>query len=151
MVAMVAGSGGVPDWQVQVANTPTLNVGKKKEYDLPAMLNLLEQAHPSMAVLEKTHAMPKQGVTSMFRMGYGLGLWEGMLSALGIPYTLVAPPTWKREMMADMARDKEASRLRANQLFPQLADQLKTKNSHGRAEALLLAEYCRRVSVGRRS
>lgn len=128
-------------------DTPTLTVGGKKEYNLFLIAALLREicgAYHAIAILEKTHAMPKQGVVSMFRMGYGLGVWEGILAAQAIPYTLVAPQTWKAVMLRDMrrgARDKQASRLRAYQLFPQLAEQLKTKSSHGRAEALLLAQY----------
>ena len=48
-------------------------------------------------------------------------------------------------MMADMGKDKDASRLRAIQLFPVVANRLDRKKDDGRAEALLLAEYGRRL------
>jgi hypothetical protein len=49
-------------------------------------------------------------------------------------------------MMADMARDnKDSSRLAAMRLFPAMSEQLARKKDDGRAEAILLAEYARRL------
>lgn len=97
-----------------------------------------------VAVLENVHAMPKQGVTSSFNFGRGFGLWEMGLIALKIPYTLVAPQTWKRELLADMSKDKGSSILRAKQLFPHISEHLKLSKDEAKAEALLMAEYGRR-------
>ena len=101
--------------------------------------------------IEKQQSMPGQGVSSTFSTGYGFGLWIGILAALGISYTVVRPQTWKREMLRDMAGDtmstgngKAAARLRAMQLFPSASDQLTRVKDHGRADALLIAEYHRR-------
>lgn len=97
------------------------------------------------AYLEAVHSMPGQGVRSMFSMGHGFGLWEGILAALGVPYTLVTPQRWKREMMGSVT-DKDAARVRAVQLFPHLAGEMARVKDHGRAEALLIAEYGLRAS-----
>ena len=51
--------------------------------------------------------------------------------------TRVRPAIWKRTL--GLGKDKEASRLKAIQLFP-TAD-LRRKKDHGRAEALLLAYW----------
>jgi hypothetical protein len=51
------------------------------------------QAH---VVIEEAQAMPGQGVRSMFTCGLGLGVWLGVLAALGCPYTRVRPQIWKR-------------------------------------------------------
>lgn len=72
------------------------------------------------------------------------GQIEGMLVALGVAYEIVQPQVWKRAMMPGEARDKDAARLKAIQLFPAAAEELKLKKHHNRAEALLLAEYGRR-------
>lgn len=72
------------------------------------------------------------------------GQIEGMLVALGAAYEIVQPQVWKRAMMPGEARDKDAARLKAIQLFPQAAEELKLKKHHNRAEALLLAEWGRR-------
>ena len=47
--------------------------------------------------------------------------------------------------MADQGKEKSAARFKAMALFPSLADQLKLVKHDGRAEALLLAEYGRRL------
>lgn len=97
--------------------------------------------------LEQVHSMPKQGVASSFNFGRGFGLWEGLLAGMRFPYTLVSPQRWKKAMLADMAKDKGASVLRAKQLFPNCVEQLKLVKDHNKAEALLLAEYGRRFSL----
>jgi len=43
-----------------------------------------------------------------------------------------------------MGKEKDASRLKAIQLFPLSASNLSRKKDHGRADALLIAAYYRR-------
>ena len=98
------------------------------------------------AVVEKVGARPGQGVTSMFNFGRSAGYIEGVLSALGIPYQLIPPATWKKEFSL-IGKDKQASIVTCHKLFPDV--DLKRSNrcrtdSDGKAEALLLAEYARR-------
>jgi crossover junction endodeoxyribonuclease RuvC len=42
-------------------------------------------------VIEQVTAMPKQGVTSMFRFGYSSGGIYGAVVALGLPVSFVRP------------------------------------------------------------
>jgi hypothetical protein len=86
--------------------------------------------------------MPGQGVRSMFTCGLGLGVWLGILAAVALPHTRIRPHIWKKAL--GLGQDKEASRLRAMQLFP--SAELRRKKDHGRAEALLLALYGQRSS-----
>lgn len=51
-----------------------------------------------MAVVENVHALPKQGLSSTFKFGYNVGLSVGMLIALGIPYSMVIPSKWQKEI-----------------------------------------------------
>jgi crossover junction endodeoxyribonuclease RuvC len=142
---------------VEVVDTPTVTVKrtggrKKREYDLAAMSKTLSalaipRHHEMRAVIEKVHAMPGQGVASMFSMGYGCGLWEGLLSGLGIPYERVAPQRWQKLMLADEGKGKDAARLQAQRLFPQYAHLFARKKDDGRADALLIAEYGRRTAA----
>lgn len=107
---------------------------------LDAVLGL-RNAH---AFIEKVHANPKQGVSSMFTFGEAFGLWRGILAALRIPHTMVTPQAWKKGMMRGMTTEKDSSRARAMELWPDMYEQLKRKKDDGRAEALLIAEYGRR-------
>lgn len=122
--------------------------GSKREYNLAAMRELLKDylrvGLPLFCLIENVHAMPAQGVTSMFSMGFGLGAWHGLLTALEIPFETVTPQRWKKAMLDGTGKDKEASRLRALSLFPVFSDKLKLKKDEGKAEALLIAEYARR-------
>lgn len=100
------------------------------------------------SALEKVRAMPGQGVASMFSIGRGVGILEGMLTGLFIPYEEVEPQTWKAFMLKGQGRDKEAARLKAQHLFPNA--ELHQKGHHGRAEALLLALFMQRTRGGNR-
>ncbi len=98
---------------------------------------------PVKAVIEKVSSMPGQGVSSTFKFGTNFGTWIGRLEALDIPFDFVTPQKWKKVMFDSMPKGdvKEMSRSRALRLFPQMAEYLKRKKDHGRAEALLLAQY----------
>ena len=55
---------------------------------------------------------------------------------------LVQPARWKRDMRLHGGEGKgETSRLRAIELFPHMAEELKRKRDHNRAEALLMAQW----------
>lgn len=135
----------------EAIDMPTINTAKGKkqstQYDLPSLAGIFINALKSfdvIAYVEKVHAMPKQGVVSQFNFGMGYGILLGILAALQIPYTLVTPQKWKKEMMAGTSKDKGASVLRAGQLFPNA--ELKTSRGKlldGRAEALLIGQYGR--------
>lgn len=136
------------DGSATVCSAPTGKVGKKRDYLLASMASLLDRQIDQIryvAAVERVHSMPKQGVASSFNFGKGFGLWLGLLAGRGIPFDLVEPTRWKKVMLDGMGRDKDAARLRAQQLFPALAPQLSLKKDHGRAEALLIAEYRRRI------
>lgn len=92
------------------------------------------------AILERTSAMPGQGVSSMFSMGVSRGVILGVLGALAIPYEEVVPAVWKRHFNL-LGKDKDAARTLAIQMFPGMAAQLARVKDHNRAEALLLAAY----------
>jgi hypothetical protein len=134
---------------VMVWDTPTVKLNgprrARREYDLHQMRAVMVPwQRRGFAYIEATHAMPKQGVCSMWTMGYGVGVWEGLLAALEIPWARVRPQRWQREMLADTPKGKDASRLVAMRLFPQMADLLRRKQDHGRADALLIAAWGRR-------
>lgn len=135
---------------IGAVDVPTLDVGKKRDYNIAGMVAIFTEltGETLYAALESVHSMPKQGVASSFNFGRGLGIWEGLLAGLSIPYTKVAPQRWKKVMMDGMPKEKDASRLRAIQLFPAVASDLGLKKHHGRADALLMAEWLRRTHRG---
>ena len=97
-------------------------------------------------IVEHVGAMPGQGVTSCFSFGANFGLCLGLLTAFRIPYELVRPQKWKREFSC--TSDKNTSIAVAQRLFPgvDLRRTPKcTKPHDGICEALLMAEYAKRM------
>lgn len=97
-----------------------------------------------MCVLEKVHAMPKQGVSSMFTFGSNFGFWQGCIIGWQIPCLLVAPQTWMKGLIskADGATTKQQVGSAAQRLFPK-AELTGPKGGYkdGRGDALLMAYY----------
>lgn len=136
--------------RVKVTKT-TEKVRKKSELSEQAMAQLIREIVfdgptklAACAAIERVHAMPKAGASGMFSFGTGYGLWRGVLAGLGVPFDIVEPSRWKKEMMNGMGKQKQAAMFRALQLFPALAPDIRLKKHDGRAEALLIAEYRRR-------
>ncbi len=128
-----------------VFDTPVVAAKKGHEYIVPAMSGLLVGCgHNVRAALETAIAMPRQSSATTLKQGRGVGIWEGILAALGIPYELVAPRTWKSSIGLPVGAEKGESRALAARLFPASADYFARVKDDGRAEAALLAEWGRR-------
>lgn len=91
------------------------------------------------ACVESVHAMPAQGVSSMFSMGETCGVIRGVLEALCVPVVRVQPQAWKRAFGL-LRASKDQSRAEAIRLFPASGD-FGRKKDHGRAEAALIARW----------
>lgn len=132
---------------VLLEDMPTTSSGKGTKVSrsvdavgLSEVLGRIIRAHPGeymAAVIEKTSAMPGQGVATMYSMGHSRGVAEGVLLTKGFPTTLVAPSSWKRYM--GFSNDKEWVRGEVSRMFP--AASLHRKKDHDRAEAIALALY----------
>ena len=131
--------------QLAIRTTAKVSLGELRDW-------LAEHACPvesCLAVLEKVHAFPGQGVTSMFSFGENYGRLQGLLTALRIPYELAPPETWQKalgiprrgrgESKADFKRRLADH---ASRLFPS------TEIPRAAADAVLLAEYARRQREG---
>lgn len=97
-----------------------------------------------MVAIEKVHAMPGQGVSSSFSFGQRLGELEGMLTALQIPYELVAPRDWQKACGIPAKSDKKGIASVIQKLYP-TAELYGNKGGlrDGRSDALGLAHFIR--------
>ena len=97
-----------------------------------------------MVAIEKVHAMPGQGVSSSFSFGQRLGELEGMLTALQIPYELVAPKDWQKACGIPAKSDKKGIASVMQKLYP-TAELYGNKGGlrDGRSDALGLAHFIR--------
>lgn len=102
--------------------------------------------------VEDVHSMPKQGVASSFKFGFGCGVIRGVLAALGARYEMVSPMRWQkplgclvkgRKATDDQTSKKNVNKAVAQRLFPQVP-----KITHATADALMIAEYGRRKELG---
>src|SRR5262252_7264516 len=113
------------------------------EADIWAIFSVDDRWLYTMAYIEGVHAMPKQGVTSAFTFGKGYGALLMALTAAGIPFEIVSPQKWQKALGCLSRGDKNITKRKAQQLFPQV------KVTHAIADALLIAEYGRRLHQGR--
>lgn len=107
--------------------------------------------------IEHSQAFPKMvGKSSVFNFACGFGILQGVVAALSIPYTLVKPREWQREMHKGSPADsdpKARSAYAAYSLFPNttfLASDRCTKIHDGMIDAALIAAYGARL-IGRGS
>jgi crossover junction endodeoxyribonuclease RuvC len=117
--------------------------GSGQQIDGAALMGWLmhhRQGQPCMVFLEAVASRPGQGVRSVFNFGHSLGIIEGVLSALGMPYCLVNPSGWKKRAGLT-GKDKSASRSLAMQLYPDYADRFRRIKDDGLAEAVLIAKF----------
>jgi len=97
----------------------------------------------AIAVVEKVHAMPGQGVTSMFNFGYSVGRLHASLECHEIPYHLETPRTWMKWHGVKKSKSESGTQWKnrlkdlAIRLFPD------EKIYLWNADALLIAYYCR--------
>lgn len=106
-----------------------------------ALIKYIDDASYSIYI-EQVHAMPGQGVTSMFNFGKNYGMILGVLHGLNLRYTEVTPQKWKRKMC--VTKDKKSSIIKAMELYPN-ANLYRTNRckvqDNNLAEALLIAHY----------
>jgi crossover junction endodeoxyribonuclease RuvC len=141
-VAVISGE------EIEIFDTPTYNDGKRRRIDAAGCSVILSgicyKGLPFVSI-EKSQPMPKNGSIGCFSLGYSFGVWIGVLSSRGIPYELVTPQSWKKALMPGMPKEKDASRVACDRLWPgQRENWWSLKKHHGRADALLLAEFGRR-------
>jgi hypothetical protein len=99
--------------------------------------------------LERVGAMRKdgrkQGVVSTGKFMHNAGWLEGVLDAYGLPFEKVQPTSWQNALKCRTGGKKAISTARAKVLFPQ--DRFGLKIIQANADALLIAEYGRRMSM----
>lgn len=140
-------------------------------YQLSEKLREWATQHVRIAcVIEDVHAIFGSSAKSTFQFGFNKGFLIGLLSANKIPYTLVAPKEWQKEIWgnSDMVvtykevtiRGKKINKKEVNtkqtsinackRLFPTLdlrkSDKAK-KIDDNKVDSILMSEYARRKNL----
>ena len=112
--------------------------GKGNQINAVLLAESVQQwARVTKAIVERVHAMPGQGVTSMFGFGRSMGVIEGVLAAQNIPIDWITPQKWKK-IHGLIGKDKDASRTLVIEKYPEKYEWFKRKKDIGRADAVLI-------------
>ena len=95
----------------------------------------------SYAVIEDVHASPQMGVVSVFTFGKNAGAWQGLLTALKIPYALVTPAKWQKAIFDK--KQKKGEKYSVEFCQRQFPHQSFKKSHNNRTDALCIALYAR--------
>ena len=133
---------------LDVIEMPTMTEGKKNKKqvngaqvynEISKKIDKIEK-HNVRVIIEKVSAMPGQGVTSMFNFGQSFGILKGICSAMQLPLYYVRPAKWKK-YFGLINSEKDASRTRAIEMFPNFSSQLSKKKDSNKADAILIASF----------
>lgn len=74
---------------------PIIKEKTKNKIDVEKLTNILKQYPNSILCCEKLSAMPGQGVSSMFKLGYNAGIIVGISNALMKETIEISPKRWQ--------------------------------------------------------
>jgi len=135
---------------IDIFDMPTMIDGKKnkKQVNGAQLANIIKEKTQSIGssieelavVVEHVNAMPGQGVTSMFNFGQSFGVIKGVCAALSLPIYFVRPTKWKKHFNL-IKTNKEASRTKVIEVYPEISSKLSRKKDSNKADAILIARY----------
>ena len=131
---------------IEVYDMPTMIDGKKnkKQVNGSQVANIFKEkidANKEISVVvEHVNAMPGQGVTSMFNFGQSFGVIKGICSAMQLSIHFVRPTKWKKHFNL-IKTNKDASRTKVIEVYPEISNKLHRKKDSNRADAILIALY----------
>jgi len=122
--------------------------------DLKALLDAVAPRDQLFVALEEPFAVQRASSQSQMTQGIGYGILLGVVGSMGLRHERIRPSDWKRELHLPMGKQlshaakKTNSRVKASQLWPDMAHLWEKTSQDGRAEAALIGECLRRRSVG---
>ena len=134
------------DAVLDIIDLPVMSEGKKNKRQLNSaqlsqyMSKNVENINKTSVVVEQVNAMPGQGVTSMFNFGQTFGAIKGISATLKLPIYFVRPSKWKKHF--DLINSsKDASRTKAIEIYPSLAEKLSKKKDVNKSDAILIGRF----------
>ena len=131
---------------IKVFDMPTMIDGKKNKRQVNGsqVTNIIKENvynnKETIIVVEHVNAMPGQGVTSMFNFGQSFGVIKGVCAALSLPIYFVRPTKWKKHFNL-IKTNKDASRTKVIEAYPEVSSKLSRKKDSNKADAILIARY----------
>ena len=131
---------------IEAFDMPTMIDGKKNKRQVNGaqVTNIIKERlngdKEIIVVVEHVNAMPGQGVTSMFNFGQSFGVIKGICAALSLPIYFVRPIKWKKHFNL-IKTNKDASRTKAIEVYPEISSKLSRKKDSNKADAILIGRY----------
>lgn len=108
--------------------------------------SLMKRLPPTFLTIERIHGSAGQSASSIFSMGYSLGIVEALAAVSGLKYNFVSPQKWKNKMLSGMPKSKDASVQKVLELDGLMSASIigpRGGRDHNIADAYLIAEYAR--------
>lgn len=121
---------------------PAMKVGNDNQVNIPAVREFLIQ-HDGIehCFIEKVGGINKnnvkQSASGAFKFGDAYGCVKGVVAGMGIPCTYLTPQVWKKHA-GILGKDKDASRGRCVQLYPQIKELALKAKGQALGDALLI-------------
>lgn len=121
---------------------PTIKRGSKTIVDVTTVRDIIcnTPGHLGMVMIEKVNAGAVPSRQSAFSFGHGYGRVEAVIEAFDRPLDYVLPDTWIKAFGIPVGAGKAEHIATARRLYPDV-----TITTDGQADALLIAEWCRRT------
>lgn len=132
---------------LSVHDCPTSVVsGQRRMYDLGSIHELCGRwiyGRAAKVAIEEQAAM-SPGRIACFSLGAGWAAWGMAVISWGAALHRVAPKQWRA--MHRLKNGKDQSLIRVREMHPESRELFSLVQYHGRADAVLIAEYLRRVT-----
>lgn len=134
--------------EAEISSFPMpLNIGN--EIDIPKLSNILQSYAQvgCICALEDVHSIHGTASTANFQFGRSLGIVEGILGALKIPFIKVAPKKWQslcHQGVPKLPDTKKMSAIAVQRLYPNKSFLQSTKHRvphNGMVDACLICHY----------
>ena len=117
---------------------PVVSMFGKKIVDIKKLHGFVKNYDVDVSIIEKVHAMPRQGVTSSFQFGRSFGALETLAYLLSKRVDYVAPVVWKKYLGVGSSKQDSLDMARLKFGENKIWDK---KTNDGIAEASLLVLY----------
>jgi len=118
----------------------------KEPENIVSMVRLIDPPasgpRPSLnCAIERVHAMPRQGVSSMFTFGRAFGMAESVILSREYSLNYYRPQRWQKiiRQFLDLSCNPDDWREVVEEILPDTKKFLKRKKDHNTADAILIA------------
>jgi len=92
-------TGAVACWFEHERKVEVFRFKERSDHEIAEHIRMFDPIGVEVkAFVEGVHAFPKQGVSSAFNFGRGYGFLLGCLAMRRIPYDIISPMRWQREI-----------------------------------------------------